>query len=123
PAVFRPQTLEFLPELHGTTRPSSHAGLEFYYLDKGPLQNSCAQAISPVCNVFLDRARGETRLRDLTRDETLLKLRDHLLFHEDQMFNRQIVEALKALAEKPAYILQYGADPKEASEFIVNMLR
>jgi hypothetical protein len=123
PAVFRPQALTFIPELRRTTRPSAHAGLEFHYFDKAPLQEGRAHSISPICSVFLDRTGEGLRCNEMTREEVQSRLRDQLLFHEDEMFRGQIVEALDALASKPAYALQYGSDPKDASQFIARMLR
>lgn len=122
PAVFRPQTLEFLPELQRTTRPSSHAGLTFHYFDKQPLQNSRAHSVAPTCSVFLDRRGQEPRIAEIGRQEIVLKLREHLLYHEDPMFTGQMNEALEALAEKPAYTFHYGSNPKDAADFIVKML-
>jgi hypothetical protein len=123
PAVFRPQTLQLLPELQLTTRASSHADLGFHYFDKAPLQNRRAHAVSPICSLFLDRTGERPRLEQMTREETIVKLRDQLLFCEAGMFDMQICEALAALADKPAYSLQYGSDPKTASVFIAKMLQ
>src|SRR5579859_2654784 len=55
PAVFRPKTTEFLPELQRTACYSTYEGLEFYYFDKSGLQPRLARPVVPVCGVFLNR--------------------------------------------------------------------
>jgi hypothetical protein len=123
PAVFRPEALEFLPELRGTVRPSSHAGLAFHYFDKGSLQYPRAYSVSPACSLFLERTGGEQTLREMTPEETILRLRESLLFQEDPMFDAQTTAILEALSAKPAYALQYEKDPIAASHVIETMLR
>jgi hypothetical protein len=123
PAVFRPEALEFLPELRGRVRLSSHAGLAFCYFDKGPLQNPRAYSVSPACSLFLERTGGEQRLIEIAPRETISRLREHLLFQEDPMFDAQTTAVLKSLSAKPAYALQYGCDPIAASHVIESMLR
>jgi hypothetical protein len=124
PAVFRPETLDFLPELSQSARRSSNAGLAFYYFDKSPLQARRAQPVIPVCSLFLDRrATREPQLREMSQEDAVLRLRDCMLFSEDARFDAQINAALTALAGKPVYNLQYGSDPKIAASFIEKMLR
>lgn len=124
PAVFRPETMEFLPQLRRLVRPSSHDGLDFYYLDKGPLQTESAPAVRPVCSLFLDRgAASDPRLTPLSREDVLARLNAYLLFKEDARFDAQIRAALDALATQPAYCLQYDEDPKTAASVIQKMLR
>lgn len=123
PAVFRPETLDFLPELRKITRPSSHAGLSFHYYDKGPLQKEWAHSVKPVCTLFLERAGGEPRLREIPHDETVSRLRDNLLFREDETFDTQVTASLTALANKRAYTFQYGSDPKAVADVIEQILR
>lgn len=123
PAVFRPEALHFLPELRRTTRRSSYADLAFYYLDKTLLQAPQAHPVIPVCSVFLERgARSEPRLRQLTRLDAVSRLRNCILFNEDSRFDAQITAALTALADKPAYNLQYDSDPGIAATFIEKLL-
>jgi hypothetical protein len=124
PAVFRPETLDFLPELRQSVRRSSNAGLAFYYFDKSPLQARLAQPVIPVCSLFLDRgATCQPQLMEITQEDALSRLRDCVLFSEDARFDPQITAALTALAGKPVYNLQYGTDPKIAAAFIEQMLR
>jgi hypothetical protein len=125
PAVFRPETLHFLPELREASRRSSYADLSFYYFDKSPLQAPRAQPVVPACSVFLDRQTDtrEPRLRLIDRTDTVSRLRDCMLFKEDKRFDAQVAAALSALGGIPAYDFQYGIDPKIAATFIEKMLR
>jgi hypothetical protein len=124
PAVFRPDTLDFLPELRRSARRSAYADVSFYYFDKSPLQAREARPVVPVCSLFLDRGvNGETRLTEIGGEDTFSRLRDSMLFDEEPRFEANITEALLRLAEQPAYHLQYGSDPKTAAAFIERMLR
>jgi hypothetical protein len=124
PAVFRPETVEFLPELRQTARLSTYADLSFYYLDKSPMQSRTARPLTPVCSLFLDRGTArKTELRKITPDEAVSRLRDCMLFNEDDRFEEQTTEALTALAAKPIYDLRYDNDPKCAAAVIEEMLR
>jgi hypothetical protein len=124
PAVFRPEALEFLPELRGVVRRSSYADLAFCYLDKTPLQARLAQPVTPVCSIFLDRGTtGEPQLTEMTREDAVSRLRECLLFHEDARFDAQITDALTELAGRPVYKLQYGSDPAVAASYIEGLLR
>lgn len=124
PAVFRPETLEFLPELKTTTRASSHAGLAFHYLDKAPLQARWARPVLPVCSVFLDRETAmEPRLEQISKEESETRMRQCLLFKHDLPFESEIDSALHALADRPTYCLRYGSDPQTAADFIETLLQ
>jgi hypothetical protein len=124
PAVFRPETLDFVPELREAARPSTYANLSFYYFDKSHLQARRARPVIPVCSLFLDRGTTcEPQLRQISREDAVSRLRDCMLFNEDARFDAQITAALTALAALPAYNLQYGSDPKIAATFIGKMLR
>lgn len=124
PAVFRPETVEYLPELRQTARRSTYADLSFYYFDKSPLQSRHARPVTPVCSLFLNRgASHETVLTKLTPEQAVSRLRACMLFNEDSPFDDQISSALTALAEKPIYDFRYGEDPKLAAAVIEEMLR
>lgn len=124
PAVFRPETVEFLPELRQTARHSNYADLSFYYFDKGPLQSRHARPVTPVCSFFLNRgASHKTELKKLTSEQAVSRLSDCMLFNEDSRFDEQVSTVLTALAEKPIYDLRYGEDPKVAAAVIEEMLK
>jgi len=124
PAVFRPEALDFLPELRRSLRGSSYSDLSFYYFDKAALQAPRAFPVIPVCSLFLDRGTAcEVQLKEIMREDAVSRLRDSLLFHEDPRFDAQITAALTALAGKPVYTLRYGDNPKIAATFIKKMLQ
>jgi len=124
PAVFRPETIEFLPELRPAARSSTYADLSFYYFDKSPLQPSRSRPVTPVCALFLNRgAARDAELKQITPQEAVLRLSDCLLFNEDARFDAQLTSAFTALAAKPIYDLRYGYDPKMAADVIKGMLR
>jgi hypothetical protein len=124
PAVFRPETVEFLPELRETARHSTYADLSFFYFDKRGLQSPRARPVAPVCSLFLHRGcTRETELRRITAHEAALHLRDCTLFEEDKRFDGQRAAAISALVQAPVYDLRYGPNPKAAVEVIWEMLR
>jgi hypothetical protein len=125
PAVFRPDTLDFLPELRRSAHPSTYANLSFYYFDKRPLQPPRASPVIPVCSLFLNRTDYECEplLRAITNEEAASRLRNCMLFNEDKRFGAQITTALDALMSTPVYELQYGSDPAIAATFIQRLLQ
>ena len=124
PAVFRPEALDFLPELRESAWQSTNAGLSFYYFEKRPLQSRWAKPVIPVCSIFLDRGNsGKPQLNEISPEDAVVRLRGCLLFPEDEQFDAQINIALDALAKKPVYSLQYGTDPRVAASFIEKMQR
>lgn len=124
PAVFRPETLNFLPELQESIHHSTCGDVSFFYLDKAPFQSRWARSVTPVCSLFLERcATEEQQLKQIPRTEAISRLRGCLLFNEDESFEVQVTAALNALASRPAYALRYGSDPKSASAFIAKLLR
>jgi hypothetical protein len=123
PAVFRPQTLEYLPELGESAHLSTYAELSFYYLDKSSLQPRWAKPVIPVCSIFLDRSlAGEPELTQVSREDAARRLRVYMLFEEDSRFDAQVDDAINALAAKPAYNLQYDSNPQIAAAFIRKVL-
>ena len=125
PAVFRPDALDFLPELRRSAHPSTYADLSFYYFDKRPLQPRWASPVIPVCSLFLSRTLHECEplLRAIPNDDAASRLRGCMLFNEDKRFRTQITTALDALRSTPAYELQYGSDPAIAAAFIKRLLQ
>ena len=124
PAVFRPETLDFLPELRQSASHSTYADLSFYYFDKSPWQSRRAMSITPVCSLFLDRSTGcDTQFQEISPEDSAARLRDCMLFEEDPQFDPQNLAALTALTAKPAYSLRYDRDPKIAATFIEKILR
>ena len=123
PAVFRPQTREFLPELQQGALYATYEDLEFYYFDKSPLQPELARPLTPICGLFLNRnTRHESELTRITAAEALARLHRCLLFDEDERFDAQIASALRALSTIPIYDLKYRENPKVAAGVIKELL-
>jgi hypothetical protein len=124
PAVFRPETVEFLPELRNVSHHSTYDEHSFYYFDKSRMQGVAARPVVPECSVFLHRGATSTaKLTIIPPEEATSRLHEYMLFNEDDRFAGQISEALDALVERPAYDLRYPSDPKIAANVIAEMLR
>jgi len=124
PAVFRPQTLEFLPELKESTHPSAYSDVSFHYFDKSPLQSPTVLPVSPVASVFLERGSGDSpELRELAKEDAAVRVREHLLCEEDPRFDGQVSDAVGALAARPAYAFRYDSDPQDAAAAIRELLQ
>ena len=124
PAVFRLETLNFLPELQSQVHHSSYQDSSFCYFDKSSMQPSEARPIQPVCSLFLNRDAGcKTELREIQPEEAELWLRASVLFEEDPDFEEQISSAIRCLTEKPVYELRYDSDPAIAAAYIEKMVR
>jgi len=123
PAVFRPETLDFLPELRESARRSTYEDLPFYYYDKAEMQSQWANPVIPVCSVFLDRTgKGEPELQEMSKEDAASHLQNSMLFEEDPRFQSQILKAVTMLAVNPVYQLRYDSDPKIAATCIEKML-
>lgn len=123
PAVFRPETLDFLPELRQTASQSTYVDISFYYYDKSGMQSQWASPVTPVCCVFLDRTgTGEPELREIVGEDAVSRLQVCTLFEEGPKFYGQILTALTALVQTPVYHLRYASDPKIAAAYIEKML-
>jgi hypothetical protein len=123
PAVFRPDTVRFLPELRDLARPSHYSGLTFYYMDKRPFQATQVRPITPVCSVFLDRM-GATKCRVASVDsrELFRRLTESVLFKDDDRFQAQNSAVFRSLEKLPAYDLIYGEDPAMAATLVQRLL-
>jgi hypothetical protein len=124
PAVFRPQTLTFLPELRRQTHPSAYAEHSFFYFEKDHFQAPHAYPVTPLCSIFLDRnSTGEAAAVPVPETDFLRKLQASSLFREDARFDPQLTTALSNLAGLPAFEFRYGSNPKVAAVFIQEILR
>lgn len=124
PAVFRPETLEFLPEIGHSASRLMYADLSYYCFDKSPLQSRWAEPVTPVGSLFLDRgAACETQLQEMSQQDAASRLQNSILYEDDPRFGTQTLAAVTGLAAKPAYRLRYDTDPKIAATFIEKMLR
>jgi len=122
PAIFRPESLEFLPELRTSAREFSYPDLRVHYLSKRPFQAATAHPVAPLCCVFLDRHSSESRMLPISRAEFKRRFADNMLFNEDQSFDVQSATVLEALSAVPAYQLTYR-DPEMATTVLCDLLR
>jgi len=122
PAVFRPEALQFLPELRDLTRQFCYPSLTMHYLSKKPFQSAEARPVRPTCCVFLNRREFiDVSVAVLAESERLRRLEDSLLYLEDSDFQDQTNKIVGKLALLPAYELRFG-DPLTAAACIRNLL-
>ncbi len=123
PAAFRPQALQFLPELQPSARPFSYCDFTFYYLNKRRFQAPPAHSVVPVCCVFLERnSVPKPRLSSVSRSEVSRRLAMSIPFKDDDRFHAQCTKILGLLEKVPAYHLAYGSDPADAAMFFRDLL-
>jgi hypothetical protein len=124
PVAFRPETLEFLPEIEDIGRPFRYRDLNLLCFDHRIFLPAQASSVTPVGCVFLDRcATGSTQLRRIEKDELSGLLSCSLPFIENRRFEYQRGAVVRSLAELPAYHLAYGADPRAAAELFPRLLK
>jgi hypothetical protein len=123
PAAFRPEALEFLPELQLRSRRFRYGDFTFYYFDKRVFQPLRAQPITPVCCVFLQRGTSAgVRMSHVSELELAKRLATVTAFQEDDEFDRQRADVLGALGKIAAYDLAYGEDPADAADLFPALL-
>jgi hypothetical protein len=122
PAIFRPESLQFLPELKAATRRFSYPGLTVCYLPKRPFQALKAHSVDPVRCVFLER-QGATipTVSPMARFDFSRRIAESMLFKDYDCLAQQraVFEALERL---PAYRLAFGSDPAAAVPIVREML-
>jgi hypothetical protein len=123
PVAFRPDALQFLPQLRGSTRPFSYLDFTFYHVQKPRLQAAQARPVSPVCCIFLERqATSIPCLSPLSCNELSRRLAEDVLFKDDDRFAQQHAMVFNALERLPAYHLAYGSDPAIAATYLRKIL-
>jgi|SRR5579872_1113884 len=123
PAAFRPETLEFLPEIGSMSRPFRYRDLNLLCVDNRPFLPVQASSVLPVACVFLDRcATDSAQLKRIHKDELTPLLFSSLPFIENRRFEYERGEVVKRLTDLPAYHLAYPADPRLAAELFPTLL-
>jgi hypothetical protein len=124
PVAFRPETLEFLPELKPMTRRVSYGDVDFYYVDRNKFNSMQVDVVAPVGCVVLEReCDAIPRLVPLSEPDLSKCLSESLAFKEGDRFEEQRGKIFEALMRLPAYHLAYGSDPAIAAIFIKKLLR
>jgi hypothetical protein len=123
PAIFRPESLQFLPELQAATRRFSYPGLTVCYLPKRRFQASKAHSVFPICSVFLERqAAAVPILSPMARLDLSRRLGESILFKDSDSSAQSSALTFQALEQLPAYHLAYGSNPAAAAVLIHKML-
>lgn len=119
PPAFRPETLQFLPELRSRTRLFSYCDFNFYYMPKPPGR----AFVTPRCCVVLERERSSVPRLELFDGSDLSRyLAGHLAFKDDDRFDERNRKIFAELERLPSYRLSYGSDPAEAAPFFQLLL-
>jgi hypothetical protein len=122
PAIFRPESLQFLPELKAATRRFSYPGLTVCYLPKRPFQGLNAHSVDPVCCVFLERqAATIPTVSPMARFDFSRRIAESMLFKDYDCLAQQSAAVFEALEKLPAYRLLYGSDPAAAVPLVLRM--
>ena len=120
PAAFRPEALQFLPELGPLTEPFSYCDFNFYYMTESKPQTS---VVTPVCSVVLKRETHFTPcLAPLATVDYCKWISESVPFKDDDRFKEQGRNVLELLSRLPAYQLAYGSDPATAAAFFPGLL-
>jgi len=118
PLAFRPETLQFLPELQSRTRPFSYCDFHFHYLPKHQAGPAVSPLVTPTCCVVLERGASSVPRLDLLESSDLRRyIARYLAFKDEDRFEEQNRSIVAELAELPAYRLAYGIDPADAAPF------
>jgi hypothetical protein len=123
PAMFRPEALQFFPELRSEVRELSFGGVDFCFFDKSKLQSAQAHCVTPLCSIILERAvAAEPGLAPMPPAELLQHLGAGLHFEQDERFQSQQAAVFAGLAKVPAYRLSYGENPATAATIVRDLL-
>ncbi len=123
PIAFRPETLQFLPELKSQTRPFSYCDFNFYYMTENGPDSERSSCVIPSCCLFLERESSAVpQLTRLTTGEVSGFLSSYIAFKDDDRFEEQRLTVLAALGNLPAYHLAYDSDPATAAPFLRHLL-
>jgi hypothetical protein len=123
PVAFRPESLQFLPELKPRTRRFSYCDFNFYYLCEDQLNSEETNVVTPVCCVVLERQSSSVpQLVPLAEADLSRLLSASVPFEDDCRFDEHRSRVLEVLAQLPAYRLAYGSDPAIATPFFRELL-
>ena len=123
PATFRPEALQFCPDLKDRSDPCLHRDFVVYHLIKQRAHSSSGSSIQPLCCLFLERQISDIpQLARIARHDLAMLLAKSVLFRDDERFRDQEATVLQALEGLPAYVLRYGSDPGVAAAVVRDLL-
>ena len=123
PATFRPEALQFFPDLKDRTERCVHRDFIVHHLVKQRARSSSGSSIQPHCCLFLERQVSEVpRVSRVARHDLARLLAESVLFQDDERFREQQATVLHALEGIPAYVLRYGSNPAVAAATMRDLL-
>lgn len=123
PVAFRPETLQFLPELRSLTDSFCYCDLNFHYMANANADSGRSSFVVPTCCVVLNRESSPVpNLLRLAATDSSRILSEHILFKEDGRFEQLRLKILAALDHLPFYHLSYGTNPAIAVPFFRDLL-
>jgi hypothetical protein len=123
PAAFRPEALQFFPELRKCARPFSYCHFTFHHLEKHRFRTAQVHSVIPVGCVFLERRAATTpTLSPVPRIELPKRIAENVLFKDDDRFAKQQAATFRVLQRLPAYQLLYDRDPSVVAHFLHKLL-
>jgi hypothetical protein len=123
PPTFRPEALQFFPDLEDRTDRCFHRDLTVYHLVKQRARSNSGSSIQPHCCLFLERQVSEVpKVTRVARHDLARLLAESVLFQDDERFHEQQATVLHALEKLPAYVLRYGSNPEVAAATMRDLL-
>ena len=123
PALFRPEALQYLPELRSQVCELSHEGVDFYFFEKSSLQSAQAHSVAPLCCILLERGvAAAAQLAPMPPAALMPHLATDLLFKVADGFQSEQSAVFAGLAEVPAYRLSFGENPAIVATIVRDML-
>ncbi len=123
PAIFRPESVQFLPELRTSTRLFSYPELTVLYLSKEPFRRPGAHPVTPVGSVFLNRLeKSKTSIARIRESELRQRFLNAILYRDDDQFRNRAEKIAFMLARAPGYELSFS-DPATAGQLVRALLQ
>jgi hypothetical protein len=123
PVSFRPEALQFFPELRTSTEPFRYRHFTFRHQVKRQSFVTPAYPVKPIACVFLERCAAESPQLIRFRQEGAQPPFQSLPFVEDSSFEGTRNEVMRHLGELPTYRLAYSDDPATAAELLPDLLK
>jgi len=123
PTAFRPETLQYLPELETESARFSYCDFVYYYMRRKHVDATQPGFVVPTCCLVLERETALLpNLLPIPKSDFCSYLSESIAFKDDRQFDPQRVAVLSALENLPAYRLAYGSDPAAAAPFFRQLM-